>query len=120
GPSQSTVQPLHITCTTDQRHTFTTHTGCHTITSIDYNNQVIIISEPTISPCTCTQPSKGFDLDSTPPFSFHDDTALCQFTNNATSTFTMCDSQTESIRSLFYSCEPISRLSSSSPISTCC
>ncbi|PIN15232.1 hypothetical protein CDL12_12133 [Handroanthus impetiginosus] len=129
GCGDPRFQP-YITCN-QQQLTFTTHTGCYPITSIDYNNQVIYISDPTISTCSCTQPSKGFGLDWDAPFSFHDDTIFALLDCSTTSspiykaggsgnnlTFPMCDSQGSSICSLLYSCEAVSRLSL--PISTCC
>ncbi|KAL8518853.1 hypothetical protein ACS0TY_009988 [Phlomoides rotata] len=129
GCGDPRFQP-YVTCT-DQKLTLSTHTGCYTITSIDYNSQVIYISDPTMSTCSCTQPSKGFGLDWNAPFSFHDNTVFalldCSTTSSpiyrggddgSNSTFPMCDSQGGSICSLLYSCEAISRLSL--PISTCC
>ncbi|KAL0336266.1 UNVERIFIED_CONTAM: hypothetical protein Sradi_4838500 [Sesamum radiatum] len=128
GCGDPRFQP-YVTCS-QQQLTFSTHTGCYTITSIDYNNQVIYISDPTMSTCSCTQPSKGFGLDWDAPFSFSDDTVFalldCSTTSSPisragggnNSTFPMCDSQGASICSLLYSCEAISRLSL--PISTCC
>lgn len=62
----------YITCNNKQL-TLTTHTGTYPITSIDYINQVIQISDPTMSTCSCSQPSKGFGLDWNAPFSFHGD-----------------------------------------------
>ncbi|KAK6160101.1 hypothetical protein DH2020_003482 [Rehmannia glutinosa] len=129
GCGDPRFQP-YITCNQQQQQlTFSTHTGCYPITSIDYNTQVIYISDPTISTCSCTQPSKGFGLNWDAPFSFHDDTVFalldCSPTssiyrggNGKNSSFPMCDSQGGSICSLLYSCEAISRLSL--PISTCC
>ncbi|KAG8366253.1 hypothetical protein BUALT_Bualt17G0057200 [Buddleja alternifolia] len=128
GCGDQRFQP-YVTCT-DQRLTFSTHTGCYTITSIDYNSQVMYISDQTMSTCTCAQPSKGFGLDWDAPFSFHDDTIFalldCSTTSSPiyrsnggnNSTFPMCDSQGGSICSLLYSCDAVSRLSL--PISTCC
>ncbi|XP_047959284.1 wall-associated receptor kinase 3 [Salvia hispanica] len=123
----------YVTCTGEQL-TFTTHTGCYTITTIDYSNQVMYISDPTMSTCSCTQPSKGFGLDWDAPFSFHDSTVFallgCSTTSspiysvsedggsNGNTTFPMCDSEGGSVCSLLYSCEAIGRLSL--PITTCC
>ncbi|KAK3038602.1 hypothetical protein RJ639_027265 [Escallonia herrerae] len=120
----------HITCN-QQELTFTTHTGSYPITSIDYANQVIYITDPSMSTCTCTKPSKGFGLDWNAPFSFNDNTVFalldCSTTspiympnggnlNNSTSP--LCDAQGASICSLLYSCQAVSRLNI--PISTCC
>lgn len=112
----------YVTCT-GQRLTFSTHTGCYTVTSIDYTNQIIYISDPTMSTCSCIQPSKGFGLDWDAPFSFHDKTVVAllecstELKENGSST-SLCDPQGSSICSLLYSCGEISRVSL--PGSTCC
>ncbi|KAI3812087.1 hypothetical protein L1987_16791 [Smallanthus sonchifolius] len=64
-----------VTCN-NQHLTFITHTGCYPITDIDYSNQIIFITDLSMSTCACTQPSKGFSLDWDAPFSFHDDTVF--------------------------------------------
>lgn len=120
----------YVTCNQDQL-TFTTHTGSYPITSIDYNNQVIYIADPSMSTCSCTQPSKGFSLDWNAPFSFHDNTvfALLDCSTSSSpiyksisgannSSFSLCDSQGSSICNHLFSCQAISRLNI--PISTCC
>ncbi|CAK9172227.1 unnamed protein product [Ilex paraguariensis] len=119
----------YITCS-QQQLTFTTHTGCYPITSIDYHTQVIYITDPSMSTCYCTQPSKGFGLDWNAPFSFHDNTVFalldCSTSSSpiyksgggTNSTFPLCDAQGAPICSLLYSCQAISRLNI--PISTCC
>ncbi|GMP94184.1 hypothetical protein CsSME_00043727 [Camellia sinensis var. sinensis] len=102
----------HITCSQDQL-TFSTHTGCYPVTSIDYTNQVLYITDPSMSTCSCTQPSKGFSLDWDAPFSFHDD-----------NTFALLDCSTTS--SPIYKTNPgnnstataVSRLDT--PVATCC
>ncbi|KAH6809519.1 putative membrane lipoprotein [Perilla frutescens var. frutescens] len=128
GCGDPRFQP-YVTCSQEQL-TYTTHTGCYTITSIDYTNQVMYISDPTMSTCSCTQPSKGFGLDWDAPFSFHDSTVFavldCLMTSSpiyrgdggSNATFPMCDSEGGSVCSLLYSCEAMSRLSLA--ISTCC
>lgn len=61
----------HVTCTQRQL-TFITHTGSYPVTNIDYENQILYVSDPTMSTCFCTQPSKGFSLDWDAPFTFDD------------------------------------------------
>ncbi|KAJ4711232.1 Wall-associated receptor kinase [Melia azedarach] len=120
----------YVTCN-DQKFTFTTHTGCYPVTNIDYTNHVIYITDPSMSTCACTQPSKGFGLDWDAPFSFHDDNVFtlldCSInsspiykSNNAynSSAVPFCDKKGASICSFLYSCRAISMLNL--PISTCC
>ncbi|KAK2428643.1 wall-associated receptor kinase [Trifolium repens] len=121
----------HITCS-QQKLTFTTHTGSYPITSIDYSNQVIYISDPTMSTCSCTLPSKGFGLDWNAPFSFDDSTifALVDCSMNSSSicktrsyddgnnSKLQCDQNTQ-ICDVMYSCRP-SSININLPISTCC
>ncbi|KAL7164009.1 hypothetical protein ACSBR2_040006 [Camellia fascicularis] len=121
----------HITCSQDQL-TFSTHTGCYPVTSIDYTNQVLYITDPSMSTCFCTQPSKGFGLDWDAPFSFHDDNTFalldCSTTsspiyktnpgNNSTATVPLCDTNGAAVCSLLFSCQAVSRLDT--PVATCC
>ncbi|PWA81498.1 membrane lipoprotein [Artemisia annua] len=119
-----------VTCT-NQHLTFITHTGCYPITNIDYSNQVIYITDPSMSTCACTQPSKGFSLDWDAPFSFHDDTIFallnCDVSsspifksdshNNTVSP--VCDTGSGSrVCGLLNSCQAVSKLGI--PVSTCC
>ncbi|PON67455.1 Wall-associated receptor kinase [Parasponia andersonii] len=130
----------YVTCNIIDDHqeqlTFTTHTGSYQVTAIDYANQVLYISDPSMSTCSCinTQPNKGFGLDWEAPFSFHDDTIFalldCSLssspiyhsddgTNGSDYKVPLCDSQgTVPICSYLYSCRAISTISL--PISTCC
>lgn len=120
----------YVTCNQYQL-TFTTHTGTYPITSIDYNNQVFYISDPSMSTCSCTQPSKGFSLDWDAPFSFHDNSifALLDCSTSSASIYKslngenisasdLCDPQGAFICNHLYSCQAVSRLNI--PISTCC
>ncbi|XP_059655943.1 uncharacterized protein LOC132302948 [Cornus florida] len=122
----------YVTCNQHQL-TFTTHTGCYPITSIDYINQVIYISDATMSTCTCTQPSKGFGLDWDAPFSLHDDNIFALLdcstdssplykssggSNATAAAVPLCDTEDAPICSLLYSCQPVSRIDI--PVSTCC
>ncbi|XP_027095908.2 wall-associated receptor kinase-like 20 [Coffea arabica] len=120
----------YVTCN-QQQLTFSTHTGCYPVTSIDYNNQVLYITDPSMSTCSCSQPSKGFSLDWNAPFSFRDDVvfALLDCSTSASpiyksirasnsTTFPLCDPQGASVCSVLYSCQAISRLNI--PVSTCC
>lgn len=129
----------YVTCNNDQQQlTFTTHTGSYPVTAIDYSNQVLYISDPSISTCGCSQPSKGFGLDWDAPFAFADHTIFAllgcslddspiyrpnEFSttnNNYNSSVRVppCDGQALPICSFLYSCRAISTLNL--PISTCC
>lgn len=119
-----------VTCN-NQHLTFITHTGCYPITGIDYSNQIIFITDPSMSTCACTQPSKGFSLDWDAPFSFHDDTVFALLNCDAStspvfksdshnnSVSLVCDSESGSrVCGLLNSCQAVSRLDI--PVSTCC
>ncbi|KAL5725540.1 hypothetical protein ACHQM5_008675 [Ranunculus cassubicifolius] len=122
----------YITCNDQQTLTFTTHTGTYTISSIDYNNQILYIRDPLMSTCSETQPSRGFSLDWDAPFTFHDDNVFAllgcsidssplyksQTSGNGTTMVPLCDNQGAPICSLLYSCSAINKLNF--PISTCC
>ncbi|XP_050237404.1 wall-associated receptor kinase-like 20 [Mercurialis annua] len=123
----------HVTCNQDKL-TLSTHTGSYPITNIDYTTQLIYISDPSMSTCSCTQPSKGFGLDWDAPFSFHDDTVFTLLDCSTSSSpiygistdsdhtnatiVPQCDRTGVPICSFLYSCQAISMLSL--PISTCC
>ena len=134
GCGDPRFQP-HVSCS-QQKLTFKTHTGSYYVNSIDYTNQVLFISDPTMSTCSFTVPSKGFGLNWDAPFTFDDSTifSLLDCSNNSSS---ICLTQTDSndvtidgknskllcdqgtpICSLFYTCRPISTINM--PISSCC
>ncbi|KAL6192430.1 hypothetical protein ACLB2K_033518 [Fragaria x ananassa] len=118
-----------VTCNQDKL-TFTTHTGSYPITNIDYTKQVLYISDPSMSTCSCTQPSKGFGLNYDAPFTFQDDNIFalldCSTSSssngslyiNDNSKLSLCDNQGSPICSFLYSCRAISYINL--PISTCC
>ncbi|KAK1437789.1 hypothetical protein QVD17_03587 [Tagetes erecta] len=119
-----------VTCN-NQHLTFITHTGSYPVTDIDYSNQIIHITDPSMSTCTCTQPSKGFSLDWDAPFTFHDNTVFallnCDVTlspifksdRNNDSVSPACDSTSGSrVCERLNSCQAVSRLGI--PVSTCC
>lgn len=118
-----------VTCNQDKL-TFTTHTGSYPITNIDYTKQVLYISDPSMSTCSCTQPSKGFGLNYDAPFTFQDDNifALLDCSTSSSSNgslyssdnskVSLCDNQGAPICSFLYSCRAISYINL--PISTCC
>lgn len=117
----------YVVCN-QQQLSFFTHRGCYPITSIDYDNRVLYISDPSMSTCSCTQPSKGFSLDWNAPFSFHDSTIFalldCSVANSpiytpTNSTFPPCDPHGAGICSLLYSCQAVSSRIGM-PVSTCC
>ncbi|KAL5722479.1 hypothetical protein ACHQM5_005995 [Ranunculus cassubicifolius] len=121
----------YVTCDSEQKLVLNTHTGCYTIDSIDYNNHVLYIQDPSMSTCSSTQPSKGFGLDWDAPFTFHDDNlfALIDCATSSSplylsqasvnnSLLPLCDNQGGPICSALYSCPAITRLDL--PISTCC
>lgn len=124
----------YITCN-QQRLTFTTHTGSYPITAVDYTNQIIYISDRTMSTCFCSQPSKGFGLDWDAPLTFTDRNvfALLDYSissspiyrqslnnngGNSTMINSLCDNEATPVCSLLFTCRPISTLNL--PISTCC
>lgn len=126
----------YVTCNQGQL-TFSTHTGCYPVTSIDYNNQVLYVTDPSMSTCSSSQPSKGFGLDWNAPFSFHDSTVFALldcciptspiYSNKGSgggggvgnnSTFPLCDPHGADICNILYSCSAISRINT--PVSTCC
>ncbi|KAL6187401.1 hypothetical protein ACLB2K_038800 [Fragaria x ananassa] len=118
-----------VTCNQDKL-TFTTHTGSYSITNIDYTKQVLYISDPSMSTCSCTQPSKGFGLNYDAPFTFQDDNifALLDCSTSSSSNgslyssdnskLSLCDNQGAPICSFLYSCRAISYINL--PISMCC
>ncbi|OVA13456.1 Wall-associated receptor kinase galacturonan-binding domain [Macleaya cordata] len=122
----------YITCDHDQQKLiFTTHSGTYTINTIDYNNLIIYIQDPSMSTCSATQPNKGFGLDWDAPFTFIDDNvfALLDCSTTSSPLYTsrtsvngsivpLCDNEGAPICSLLYSCPAISTLNL--PISTCC
>lgn len=132
GCGNPRFQP-YITCT-QEKLILTTHTGCYTVTEIDYSSQVVYITDPSMSTCSCAQPSSGFGLDWNAPFSFHDGNVFalldCSITSSPiykpdafsgpgnSTVIPLCDSQGASICNVLYSCSPISTLNT--PISTCC
>ncbi|KAG9155195.1 hypothetical protein Leryth_020455 [Lithospermum erythrorhizon] len=129
GCGDPRFQP-YVYCENGQLN-FKTHTGCYQVTSIDYNKNVMYISDTSMSTCACWQPSKGFSLDWNAPFSFQDDTIFalldCSVDSSPiykssggenNSSFPMCDNQGAEICSLLYSCQAVSRIDL--PVSTCC
>ncbi|KAL8142367.1 hypothetical protein V2J09_015399 [Rumex salicifolius] len=119
----------YISCNQGQL-TFATHTGCYPITSIDYSNDVLYITDPTMSTCFTTEPSKGFGLDWDAPFTFHDSSVFALLgcssagptpggNNCSTGGDSLrCDNDNTPLCSSLFSCQPISQLNV--PISRCC
>ncbi|KAL6983561.1 hypothetical protein U1Q18_016945 [Sarracenia purpurea var. burkii] len=122
-----------VTCNQNQNQLiFSTHSGCYPITSIDYKNQVLYITDPSMSTCSSTHPSNGFSLDWDAPFTFHDGdlfalldcspTSSPLYAGNKPSAFAaagpLCDTSSAAVCSLLYSCEAVSRLGT--PVATCC
>ncbi|KAK4791453.1 hypothetical protein SAY86_031866 [Trapa natans] len=122
----------YVTCK-QQKLTLTTHTGTYPITDIDYSSQIIYLSDPSMSTCDCSQPSKGFGLDWDAPFSFLDDNVFalldCSLDSSSiyrpnadggynSSAVRLCDAKGQAICSFLNSCRAISMLNL--PISTCC
>ncbi|XP_026435019.1 uncharacterized protein LOC113332725 [Papaver somniferum] len=124
-----------------QKLMLNTHTGTYPITTIDYDNLIIYIQDPSMSTCSSSQPSKGFGLDWDAPFTFLDSNvfALLDCSTASSPLYTsrsslngkgtnstsasgnivpLCDTEGAPICSLLYSCPTISRLNL--PISTCC
>ncbi|GER32288.1 wall-associated receptor kinase-like protein [Striga asiatica] len=123
GCGDPRFQP-YITCNPQhQQLTLSTHTGCYPVTSIDYSTQLLRISDPTMSTCSCTRPSRGFGLDWDAPFSFHHSTVFtlldCNNNSNSSIHFPMCDLEgADDVCTFLCSCEAADRLSL--PVSSCC
>ncbi|XP_052173518.1 wall-associated receptor kinase 3 [Diospyros lotus] len=115
----------YITCSQDQL-TLSTHSGCYPVTSIDYPNQVLYITDPSMSTCSCTNPSKGFGLDWDAPFSFADSTIFALLGCSATSSVyssggsaaPRCDPTGAPVCNLLNSCQAVSLVET--PVSSCC
>ncbi|URD98447.1 hypothetical protein MUK42_30335 [Musa troglodytarum] len=121
----------HVACDGDQL-TFTTRTGSYPIQSVDYFNQVLYITDPSMSTCSSTCRSDGFSLDWNAPFTFVDGDVFalldCSTSPSSSSPLfapnstdgaaPLCDTTNAPICALLYSCPAISQLNV--PISTCC
>ncbi|KAI3993306.1 hypothetical protein MKX01_010049 [Papaver californicum] len=124
-----------------QKLMLNTHTGTYPIATIDYDNLIIYIQDPSMSTCSSSQPSKGFEVISPNegynpgyifnfPFTFLDSNVFALLDCSTTSSLlytsrsslngnvTNSTSASAPICSLLYSCPPVSRLNL--PISTCC
>ncbi|KAG1347557.1 LEAF RUST 10 DISEASE-RESISTANCE LOCUS RECEPTOR-LIKE PROTEIN KINASE-like 1.5 [Cocos nucifera] len=127
GCGSPAFQP-HVTCDSYQQTlTLTTHTGSYPIQAIDYTNQVLYITDPSMSTCSSTNTSDGFSLDWNAPFTFLDgnifalldcSTSSSPLYSSNTTDVPLCDTSNAPICSLLYSCPAISLLNA--PISTCC
>ncbi|KAL9246432.1 hypothetical protein vseg_019967 [Gypsophila vaccaria] len=121
----------YISCYYGRMLTFTTHNGSYQVTNIDYQNEVLYISDPAMSTCFISQPSKGFSLDWDAPFTFQDDTVFAllgcsldsspvykgAISGNA-SDVPQCDSAGANLCNALYSCLPIRQLYARN--SNCC
>ncbi|CAH9146664.1 unnamed protein product [Cuscuta epithymum] len=114
----------YVTCNSQQQVLrLGTRSGCYPVTAIDYEREVIYISDPSMSTCSCTPPSRGFSLDGNAPFSFYDSTvfALLGCSGGVNSSSPVCDSQAAPICDLLYSCQPItSRVNNIQVSGGCC
>lgn len=110
----------------NQKLMLTTHSGAYQITSIDYDNHVILITDPLMSTCTSMQNSGSFGLDWSAPFKIHNDVFVLLGCSSSSSLFDaqkpLCDTGSSHICSSLYSCSGITGLgiTPNSPISTCC
>ncbi|XP_031505889.1 wall-associated receptor kinase 5-like [Nymphaea colorata] len=131
-----------VTCKCDspqgrERLVLTAASGSYTIQWIDYGNHIIYIQDPTISTCSCMQPSRGFALDWSAPFSFPENTVFallgCSvtaspvFNNSFNNNFKknnapLCDVSGGPICSQIYACPAVVGLNLPlySPASSCC
>lgn len=124
GCGDPRFQP-HVTCDgQDGVLTFSTHTGTYPVAAVDYRSQVIYISDPSISTCSCTRPSRGFGLDCDAPFSFHDDTAVALLgcSGGTNTSIPMCDTLAAPICEILSSCQqPItSKANDLHVLDSCC
>ncbi|XP_020092672.1 uncharacterized protein LOC109713118 [Ananas comosus] len=102
--------------------TFTTRSGSYPVDAVDYANQILYVSDPSMSTCSATNPSRGFSLDWDAPFAFADARnvfALLDCFPTPTLNATLCDtSSSSSICGLLYTCPAVAALGA--PVSTCC
>ncbi|XP_072956398.1 wall-associated receptor kinase-like 20 [Typha angustifolia] len=111
----------HVACNaTRQLLTFSTQSGTYPIQSIDYTNQLLILSDPSMSTCSATSPSSGFSLTWDAPFAFSDTDifALLECDAASASNSTLCDTTNSPVCGLLYTCDAIKDLGA--PVSTCC
>ncbi|ERN04419.1 uncharacterized protein LOC18432578 [Amborella trichopoda] len=118
----------YLCCDEDkQQLLLTTHSGSYPVLSIDYQNNLLYIQDPSMSTCSCTRPSGGFGLDWDAPFTFADstvfvlldcDTSSSPVYNTSELVSGLCDPGSSSICSALYLCPAVAGIGS--PVSTCC
>uniref|UniRef100_A0A0C9RQG5 TSA: Wollemia nobilis Ref_Wollemi_Transcript_25208_1404 transcribed RNA sequence n=1 Tax=Wollemia nobilis TaxID=56998 RepID=A0A0C9RQG5_9CONI len=110
----------------NQKLMLTTHTGSYRITSVDYDNHVILIADPLMSTCNAMQNSGSFGLDWSAPFKLKNDVFVLLGCSSSSSLFnahnSVCDTGSAHICSSLYSCPGVTGLGlpPNSPISSCC
>eukprot|EP01018_Ginkgo_biloba_P014128 Gb_30347 [translate_table: standard] len=110
----------------NQKLMFTTHTGSYQVTSIDYSNNVILITDPLMSTCNSMQNSGSFGLDWSAPFKIKNDVFVLLGCSSSSSLFdqknSLCDTGSAHICTSLYACPGVTGLglTLNSPISTCC
>ncbi|KAJ3674579.1 hypothetical protein LUZ60_005195 [Juncus effusus] len=117
GCGSPLFQP-HVTCNyTTQTLTLTTRSGSYPIQSIDYINQILTLTDPTMSTCFSLCTSPGFSLSADAPFTFVY-TNIFALLRCSNINYTLCDTTSPHICGLLYTCQPYVTLSQA--VSTCC
>ncbi|XP_043705078.1 wall-associated receptor kinase-like 15 [Telopea speciosissima] len=108
---------------------FSTSSGAYTVSSIDYQTQTVILSDPLMSTCNSMQNSGSFRLDSSSPFNIVTEDIFVLLGCSTTSPVfdpneELCDNTGSASRVCkgLYSCKGVSGigLEPNAPISTCC
>ncbi|KAF6157309.1 hypothetical protein GIB67_004247 [Kingdonia uniflora] len=119
-----------VTCD-QEKLTLTIHTGTYNIETVDYDNHVVYILDPSMTTCTTFPPSKVIVLDWDSPFTFTEGNFFallgCSITSSPLyksrngdngTVVPLCDNEGAPLCSLLYSCPAISN--QNLPISSCC
>ncbi|KAH9315183.1 hypothetical protein KI387_023810, partial [Taxus chinensis] len=110
----------------NQKLLLSTHSGIYRITSVDYENHVILVADPLMSTCNAMQNSGSFGLDSSAPFRMKNDVFVLLGCSSSSPLFdarnSVCDTGSAHICTALYACPGLTGLGllPNSPISTCC
>ncbi|XP_042496615.1 uncharacterized protein LOC122075600 [Macadamia integrifolia] len=109
---------------------FSTSRGVYTVSSIDYQTQTLILSDPLMSTCNSMQNSGSFSLDSSSPFNIVSDDIFVLLGCSTTSPVydpnqDLCDTtgSASHVCKGLYSCKGVTGIGlepNNAPISTCC